>query len=157
MCPSVNSFKFTPGSQTHPFHISLVVVHMETRARAVSLYACCTIYLSECRFCCVFLSAFKVAERRCLNGNKTRHASGSPWRKKNKVCQNRSRHKMFGMQAVDRDVHDDAGRMVLLAVSRSVDDGPWAWNVGRHRNVASDVFCVCKVSSTSTLLGIATV
>ena len=31
---------------------------------------------------------------------------------------------MFGTQAVDRDVHDDAGRMVLLAVSLSVDDGP---------------------------------
>ena len=82
------------------------------------------IICSSAVFCCVFISAVKVAERLCLNGNKTRHASGSPLRKKNKVCQNRSRHKMFGMQAVDRDVHDDAGRMVLLAVSLSVDDGP---------------------------------
>ena len=65
------------------------------------------------------------------------------------VCQTRRRRNMLSMQTADHDVHDDAGRMLLVAVSINHDD--------RHRNVASDVFDVIKLPSTRMLLGIATI
>ena len=73
------------------------------------------------------------------------------------VCQNRRRRKMFAMQTADHDVHDDADRMLLFAVSLNADDGPLAWHVGRHCNVAPDVFGVSKRSYTSMSLSIATI
>ena len=44
----------------------------------------------------------------------------------NRLCTVRQhrRRREFAMQAADRDVHEDAGRMLSLAVSLNVDDCP---------------------------------
>ena len=55
---------------------------------------------------------------------------------------------MFVMQTAEPAVHDDAGRMLLLAVSLNADDGPSAWQFGRHRNVASALLGVSQLYCT---------
>ena len=61
------------------------------------------------------------------------------------------------MHTADHVLHNNEGRMLSPAVSINVDDCPLALQLGRHRNVASDMFRVSKLSSTSMLLGIATI
>ena len=56
---------------------------------------------------------------------------------------------MLVMLTAEHAVHDDAGRMLLLAVSLNADDGPSAWQFGRHRNVASAVLGVSKLHCTT--------
>ena len=58
------------------------------------------------------------------------------------ACPNRRHRNVFAMQAADHAVHEYAGSMLSFVVSLNVDDGPWAWHVGRHPSVAHDVFGV---------------
>jgi hypothetical protein len=64
---------------------------------------------------------------------------------------------MLSIYTADHVLHDDEGRMLLFAVSVNVGDGPLALHLGRHRNVASDMFGVSKLSYRSMLPGIATI